>query len=266
MSSYSEKLYRYDTKLDLVISQSTLQLDNRPMNNRKLKAHKGVTNTILFSITDKDRKAQNVFTDTLRAHIINPTNRRRLLTKVLEQSFDIGKATLVLTDGDLQNITSGLYHIYLTYSSEPTESMPFFSDQNNNVKFEIEVTDQVVSDPVPTQEETAFSQTSSTLSGGSANVFVSDAMYGNLEKNFQNAQHSIALYPDNYTGQVAIQASCLTGVPSTEDTSKEWFTVKTLDFANQANISHTTFQVNCNWVRVVSTPTSGSISKVQLRN
>lgn len=266
MSSYSEKLYRYDTQVDLVISQSTLHLDNRPMNNKKLKAHKGVTNTILFSITDKDRRPQNVFTCTLRAHIINPTNRRRLFSKILEQSFDIGKATLVLTDGDLQNIERGLYHVYLTYSAEPNEVQPFYSDQNNNVKFEIEITDQVVSTPVATQEETAFSQTSSTQSGGSANVFVSDAMFGNLEKNYQNAQHSIALYPDSFTGQVAIQASCITGVPSTEDTSKEWFTVETLDFVDQQSISHNTFRVNCNWVRVVATPTSGSITKVQLRN
>jgi hypothetical protein len=266
MSSYSEKLYRYDTTIDLMLSGSTLHLDNRPMNNKKLKAHKGVTNTLLFSVTDKDRRPQNMFTDHVRAHIISPTNRRRLLTKKLEPAFELGKLTLLLTDGDLQNITSGLYHIYLTYSPDVNEEMPLYSDQNNNVKFEIEITEQVVMDPVATQEETSFSQTSSTLSGGSANVFVSDAMFGNLEKNFQNAQHSVAIYPEGYTGQVLVQASCISTTPNTEDTSKDWFTVKTVDLVNESNISHQTFSVNCNWVRVVSTPTSGTITKVLLRN
>ena len=106
--SYSEKLYRYNDEITLVVNQTTLYLDNRPMNNRKLKAHKGVTNDLTFHVTDKDRKKQNLFNETITAHIIDPTNKRRLLSKDLEPVHELGKALLILTDGDMQNINSGL--------------------------------------------------------------------------------------------------------------------------------------------------------------
>ena len=72
MSNFTTKLYSYDTKIDLVATDTQIILDNRPMNSRKIRVHKGVNNEILFSITNKDRKKTNVFADTLYAYIISP--------------------------------------------------------------------------------------------------------------------------------------------------------------------------------------------------
>ncbi len=47
--------------MDLVLTSEGMKVDNRPMNNRKLIAHKGMTNELVFNITDRDRKKQNVF-------------------------------------------------------------------------------------------------------------------------------------------------------------------------------------------------------------
>jgi hypothetical protein len=266
MSNFSQGLYIYDNEIDVTITSTSILLDNRPMNNRKLKAHKGVTNEFIFNVTNRDRKPQNLYSDTLRASIINPTNKKRLVTKTLEVNMDLGKAKLLLTDGDLQNIERGLYWIYLTRSDSEIESRPLYSDHNNNVRFEIEVTDQVVQDPVATQTNTTFVQTANTMLGDAANILVSSALYGNIEKNFTDSQHTIAVYPDTYTGQVTVQGSCITGTPDNEDDSKDWFNIQNMDISNSSVINHTTFVVSCNWIRVVSKPTSGSISKVLLRN
>ena len=67
MSNFTHKLYSYDTKIDLVSTDTQIILDNRPMNSRKIRVHKGVNNEILFSITNKDRKKTNVFADNLYA-------------------------------------------------------------------------------------------------------------------------------------------------------------------------------------------------------
>lgn len=264
--SYSEKLYRYDNPVALVLNQTSLYLDNRPMNNRKLKAHKGVTNELLFHVTDKDRKKQNLYTDTITAHIINPTNQRRLLSKDLEPANELGRATLLLTDGDLQNVDAGLYFLHLTYSNDNVEDKAFYSDQNNNVRLEIEVTGQIVQDPVPTQVNDSFLQTGNTMLGDAANTFVSSALLGNLDKNFQNAQHTVALYPSSYTGQVTVQASCIIGTPDSDDASVDWFDVTNIDLTDASNATSKTFSVSCNWVRIVSKPQSGSIDKIMLRN
>ena len=61
MSYGDHRLYIYDDPIDLVVTSDALYLENRPMNNRQLKAHKGFSNELTFNIRDRDRKLQNVF-------------------------------------------------------------------------------------------------------------------------------------------------------------------------------------------------------------
>ena len=79
-----------------------------PMNNRQLKAHKGFSNELTFNYHDRDRKLQNVFSDTVYAHIYNPTTKKRLLTRRCEDTSSVGIIKLYLNEGDLQNIDAGL--------------------------------------------------------------------------------------------------------------------------------------------------------------
>jgi len=244
-------------------------VDNRPMNNRKLKAHKGLSNEIFFHITDRDRKKQNVFSDTLRAHVVNPSTRRRIFSRTLEHTADVGVVKLVLPESDLGAVDAGLYSLYITRSETEQTDLPVFTDQNNNLKFDIEISDQGSVEPIPTQNTEVFIQTGNTILGDAANSFVTSALYGNLERNFDYAQHTMAIHASGYTGQVQIQASCLTSTPDSDDESPDWFTVSTLDIADPqttGNIIVDTFTVNCNWVRVLHYPVSGGISKIQLRN
>ena len=266
MSILNNRLYLYDQYVDYVISGDSLNLDNRPMNNRRIIAHKGVTNDIFLNIRNRDRKMQNVFSKTLRAYIVNPSTKKRLVSRVLEHTSDIGVVKLVLAEGDLANIDAGLYKIYIALSHDDIQDRPVYSDQNNNVAFDIEIADQLGLSPIETQIQNTFLQTGNTNIGDAANTFVTNAMYGNLDRNFSDAQHTIAVYPEAYTGQVTIQASCLTAQPDNDDASVDWFDVQNIDLSNSSVIAHRTFSINCNWVRIISKPTSGTISKVALRN
>jgi hypothetical protein len=260
------KLYLYDTTIDLVVSPSSIYVDNKPMNNRILSAHKGVNNEIYFNIRDRDRKLQNVFSDVLRAYLIEPDAKRRILTKTLSNTSDIGIVKLVLTDGDLAETDPGLYQIHITRSTQEDIDLPVYMDQNNNIRLDIRITDQASVTPVSTQEETVFTQTANTLLGDSSNVIVSSALYGNLEKNFIDSQHTIGIYTSSYTGNITIQGSCLLGVPDIDDASKDWFSIETVSLSNSSIITHRTFNVNANWIRIIHTPDSGTVDKVVLRN
>lgn len=266
MSILNNRLYLYDQYIDYVISGDSLNLDNRPMNNRKIIAHKGLTNDIFLNIRNRDRKLQNVFAQKLTAYVVNPTTKKRLLSRILEHTSDIGVVKLTLAEGDLANTDPGLYKIYISMSADDVQDRPVYSDQNNNVAFDIEIADQLGLVPIDTQTQNTFLQTGNTMVGDAANTFVTNAMYGNQDRNFANAQHTLAIYPDTYTGQVTIQASCITAPPDNDDQSTDWFDIENIDFSSSSNISHTTFNVNCNWVRILSKPTSGTISKVLLRN
>lgn len=262
------KLYLYNTIIDLVVTSNSIYVDNKPMNNRILSAHKGVNNEIFFNIRNRDRKLQNVFSDTLRAYLVDPNTKKRVVTKVLEHTSDLGVVKMILGDGDLTNIDAGLYQIHVVRSTQEDLDLPVYSDQNNNVKFDIKITDQINVEPVSTQEETVFNQLANVALGDSSNVFVSSALYGNLDHNFINAQHSIALYTSSYSGNITIQGSCLTGVPDTDDLSKDWFNITTVALSNSSIITHRTFSVNANWIRVIHTPDDdlGTLDKVLLRN
>lgn len=268
MSNGDHRLYLYENQVELVVTTDAIYVDNRPMNNKKLVAHKGLNNEIIFNIRNRDRKLQNVFSDSLVAYLVNPYTRKRLLTKRLENTSEVGIVKLTLAKGDLQNIGSGLHKVYITRTTQENEDLPLFSSQNNDVNFDIEITDEAFVEPVPTQETTVITQMANTALGASANIFVSDAMYGNLDRNFHNAQHSIGMYVSTFTGNLKIQASCLSGVPDTDPSSHDWFDVSNISTTSASNIIHSTFIVNANWVRVLSYPadTDSSLDKVVLRN
>lgn len=266
MSYGDNRLYLYNDKIDLVVDTSGLYVDNRPMNNRNLIAHKGLTNEIYFNIRNRDRKLQNVFSDILTATLINPTTKRRFFYKVLEHTSEVGVVKLVLDEGDLRDISAGLYTIYIARRKQDSLDYPIFSDQNSNLKFNIEISEQIDQSPVDTQIANSFTQTASVGSGDAANVYVTSAFYGNQDRNFSQALHSLAVYPSAYTGNISIQGSCIEGTPNSDDASSDWFLIEKIALSSQSSIVHRTFQVNANWIRVIHTPDSGTISQIQLRN
>ena len=263
MNYGDNRLFLYDNNVDLVVTADNLYVDNRPMNNNSLIAHKGLTNTINFNIRNRDRKLQNVFADNLVAYFVNPSTKSRMLTKRLENSSNVGIVQLYLTAGDLQNIDVGLYKVYITRTNDTSADMPVYSSQNNDVCFDIEISGQAVFDPVPTQTDT-------TLTEVASNVFVSSAFFGNLDRNFQDAKHSIAIYPTTYTGNVKIQASCLPTTPNSDATSDDWFdlSAKIAITGASSAIIHKTYSVNANWIRLVSYPDNAdsTIANVLVRN
>lgn len=268
MSYGDHRLYLYENMVDLIVTTSAIYVDNRPMNNRKLVVHKGLSNEIYFTIRNRDRKPQNVFSESLVAYIVNPSTRKRLITKRLEHESEVGKVKLTLEKGDVASVNSGLYSVYISRTTQENKDLPVFSSQDNDVKFDIEITDEAYVEPVPTQTTTTITQSSNTSLGGSANIFVSDAMYGNQDRNFSHALHTIGMYTNTFTGNLKVQASCLESTPHTEDNSSDWFDVSNIALSNVSGITHHTFQVNANWVRVLSYPsdTSSSLTKVALRN
>lgn len=261
--SGDQKLFIYDNTIELVVTTDGIYLDNRPMNLRRLVAHRGLTNEILFLIRNRDRKLQNVFAEQLRAYVTHPVSKRRLLTKVLENTSDVGKVKLTLTAVDLQDITAGLYNVYITRTNAENTNLPLYNDQDNNIRFDIEITDQTGDEPIATQTMTNF-----TVATTGSNVTISDAMTGNMDENFSSAQHTIAIYATAFTGNLAIQGSCLTNTPDTGIASVDWFTIDTIPTSNFTGIVNQTFSVNTNWVRVVVTPDNddGAITQIQLRN
>jgi hypothetical protein len=262
MSYGDHKLFLYDNVVELAITSSGVYVDNRPMNNRRLVAHKGLTNELIFSIRNKDRKLQNVFTDTLTAYLIDPVTRTRVFKKVLITLGTIGEATLELTAADLDAVPAGLYTMYIAKTSQEGVDSPLYADQDSNMRFDIDITAQIDQTPVPTQSATTFLQTA-MAPPDPANVYATSAFFGNSDR---TTLHSFGFYTTGYTGNITIQGSCIEGVPGSDDASTDWFTISTTPLANVTSITENTFEMNVNWLRVIHTPASGTLDQVLLRN
>jgi hypothetical protein len=270
MSIGDQKLFLYADTIDLVFTAGTLYVDNRTMNIRKLNAHKGLTNTINFVVRDRDRRLQDVANNTVTAYMISQIDSTRLVSKPLTTGTNKGQLTLVLTEGDLRNIDPGLYSMYVTYGSTDCDEMPLYADQNNNIKFDIEVTGQATLVPPGSEVSTTFFQVANTaISGGTANIFVSNSLTGNQLGNFINSQHSMVIYPSTFTGNIWIQGSCLTSVPDQEDTVNwDWFNIKQISLTEANTAQYASFIINANWLRIKYIPDNNVsvISKVLVRN
>lgn len=269
MSYGNHKLYLYDEVVDLVIGSDGLYVDNRPMNNKRLTAHKGLSNELYFSIRNKDRKLQNVNSEIIRGTLFRPATGERIFSRILEHTGTTGQVKLNIAEGDLTNVDEGLYQLYISRETSESIEYPVYADQNNNLVFGIEIKDQTKRTPVETQTANVsqFMQVTNTNNGDDSNVFVTSAFKGNQARNFSSCLHSIAIHPDSYTGNFSIQASCVENTPDSANSSSDWFNVvSNVSLTSNSTIYHSTFQVNANWVRVLSEPTAGNISLVQLRN
>jgi hypothetical protein len=267
---HDNKLYKYSTEIDLVYTAYGLEVDNRNMNPRHVVVHRGLTNTIYFNIRDRDRRLQTITTDQIRCYVIDPTTRRRVVSKLLTPDLlEKGIAKLSLLEGDIINLVPGLYHCYFTITRDESHEEPLYSNQKNDIAFTIEVTDQAYSYPIPTQEANANILISNS---GNANVYATSNLTGNLDRNFLNGQHTMAFYTQGYTGNITIQASSLPYSPDTSVSSTDWFDVQTHAFSNvspSTGIFHSNFKSAASWIRVVNAPDDGNVntlSKVLLRN
>jgi len=226
------------------------------MNPRQVKAHRGLTNEILFNIRNRDRKLQNVASKTLTVTFVDPETHRHVHSKTLEDTLDLGKVMLVLEGDDWDYLADGTYWAHITQTDLGQTERPLYSNQDNDMRFEFHITDQAASICNVTQEW-----------DNDANSNISMNFNGNGNQNFASSTHTAIVYTEDFTGEVAIQASLVNDIPNAGLLSTDWVTVNTLSLAN-ANITSVTetFSVNCNWIRFVAAPVTGLVTKIQLRN
>ena len=154
------KMYLYDHVWQLLAVGDTFCpcKDNGPMNNTiPLKAHKGLDNKLIFRVLGPDRVPYDIACDQqVYARIIDPDSRVVVLEKLCRLGPAKGIITLELDGGDLALIHAGLFEIVLIRTQEFVSNIPgyyiekpLYSDLNDNVAMEIEITEQAFKAPLP---------------------------------------------------------------------------------------------------------------------
>jgi len=279
-------LYKYDNTISLLYQNKTVtaspQLDNRPMNSKSIKLHKGVDNIVRFKVFDMDKKLVSVDDMTVQASFIDVITKERVLRKECTILNKRGILELTIYEDDLTNISPSFYTLAITgqnfevpMQDAPVSSTPFYTDTASNIQLTVEVLDSIDKTPIPTIEimESDWVRSDSGISP--IPTYTCGPFPASRLKNYKNGTHTIAIYADNYSGKFEAFGT-LDLVPPAD--IKLYFPLNLtplqteLTYTNYTGIDPYVFQANILWVKFSYTPDStlspelqGKITKLQLR-
>jgi len=205
--------------------ETTIKLENNPMNRFETTIFKGADNTIDFTFRDRDRKPIKLFDKTLTLNISEIETRTSTLTKTL-QILDEGKgfARLTLTDAETFDMREGFY-VYSIIVTEDNGREGFaFVDQVHRVTGEFELRPNATMFSPTIITVTAFTEDVAALLGiadpGGA-IFRSGAfIYGT------GTVHTAAFYLTSYMGTITLEATANLSIPVI---NSDWAVVATFD-------------------------------------
>jgi hypothetical protein len=240
--------------------------DNAPMTNlTPIKAHKGIDNSIIFRTLGPDRVPQDIACDQqVYARIIDPDNRTVVLEKLCRLGPAKGIITLELDGGDLALIAAGLYEMVLIRTQEFVSNIPdyyiekpLYSDMNDNVAMEIEITEQAFKAPAPSVTILPEDWTPDILIGTMTPpmpCFYTARIPGGRVLNHIESVQSFSTYTENATSRLEIWGS-LEETPDPYLSSARWFKIypstmsQDIEFIGYTGTQAWSFQANFMWLK-----------------
>jgi len=262
------KLYLYDHVWQLLAVGDTFCpcKDNGPMNNTvPLKAHKGLDNKLIFRVLGPDRVPQDIACDQqVYARVINPENRTVVLEKLCRLGPAKGIITCELDSGDLALIAAGLYEFVLIRTQDFISNVPgyyvekpLYSDMNDNVAMELEITEQAFKAPLPSVTLLPGDWTPDILIptfGPPTPCFYSSRIPGGRVMNHIDSVHSFSTYTENFTGILEIWGT-LEETPDPYLSASRWFKIypssmsTDIEFIGYTGTQAWTFSANFLWLK-----------------
>jgi hypothetical protein len=235
------------------------------MSKNPIRAHKGIDNSIIFRALQPDRVPYDIAcSQQVYARIINPENNTVVLEKLCRLGPAKGIITLELDSGDIAEIAAGLYTMVLIRTQEFVSNvpdyyveLPLYSDMNDNVSMEIEITEQAFKAPLPSvviKPEDWTSDIMVPTFGPPTPCFYTGRIPGSRVLNHINSVHSFSTYTENATGVLEIWGS-LEETPDPYLNEARWFKIypstfsQDIEFIGYTGTQAWTFAENCLWIK-----------------
>lgn len=236
------------------------------INRTDFNLHKGLTNEIEFLIKNIDRKPINLIDKTFMIYIVDhSTNQLVIQANLLNIIPERGHARLVLSDVDVASLNVGYYR-YVVTEVRIDSQIAVYTDQNHSIRGFLEVFPGPIP-PTPPVITIPGDEFSSMQWGDPLQTYrVSEAQPGAAQRGNRSGAHTMAIYSQDFSGKVTIQASLSDISPSQHD---DWFDVMEHQINEDDTVTGLPFVGNYQWVRMFYKPdalTTGSITKAVLKN
>lgn len=282
-------VYLYDRVYPLLAIGDTFcaSQDNGPMvNTLPLKCHKDLDNTLIFRALTPDRTPFDIAcSDQVYGRIIDPDNRKIVLEKLCTLGPAKGIIKLELDAGDIALIAPGLYNLTLIRTQEFVSNVPgyyvqkpLYSDFNNNVLLELEITEQALKSPNDSITILPIDWTPDAIIGTMSPpqiCFYSSRIPGARVQNHIDSVHSFSTYTKNFTGRLELWAS-LEESPDPYLNDSRWFKIypstmsQDIEYTGYQGTTAFSFQANVMWLKFRLIPSTavldpGSMEKILIR-
>ncbi len=261
------KIYAYDNIRHLTVIGDTFCYckDNGPMHTSILKAHKGVDNRLIFRALGPDRIPYDIQCgNEVYARITDPDNSQVVVEKLCRLGPARGIIHLELNAGDLEGVGPGRYNIaiirtqrFVINQPDVYVEKPMFSDMDDNIAMQIDITEQAYKAPRPSRVILAdewIPDREVPLMGRMRPCFYTDRIPGTRVLNHINGVHSFSAHTQNFTGVLEIWGT-LEETPDPYLRNNRWFKIPPSSMSTEIEFyCHTgtqawTFNANFMWLK-----------------
>ena len=229
---------------------------NSEVYDRRLTLHRGVSNPISFTFKNEDQKAQDITSKTYEFTVIDTESKISVLTKtltILDDGSTVstkGDASCTITEGDLLELNAKFYNFSVKEVKSDGSREVTYANTGYAAAGTIELLDGAYPEFTDSTSVSAF-----TLSG---DTFTSSAIDGKPGINNNQALHTIAIYPNNFSGTLKVEGTMV----STSPTDNDYFTITTSTLSSASSVSSLNFTGVFQNVRFVADRTSGTTGRI----
>ena len=230
---------------------------NSKVYDRRLTLHRGVNNPITFTFKNEDQKAQDITSKTYEFNIIDTESKKSVVTKtltVLDDGSTVstkGDASTTITEGDLLPLEAKFYNFSVREVKSDGSREVTYSDTGYASAGTIEILDGAFPEFVASTAITQF-----TGNGGPLQ-YTSSAIDARPGINNNKALHTIAMYPQNFSGKLIVQ-----GTMASSPSDSDFVTVTSATFSDASSPSTLNFTGIFHSVRFSWDNDSGNTGKI----
>tara|TARA_B110000305_G_scaffold75614_1_gene84854 strand:- start:10941 stop:11726 length:786 start_codon:yes stop_codon:yes gene_type:complete len=235
----------------------------RSVYQRNLNIAKGIDNPIQFNVLNADQKPVSILNTYTPKFQLYDENNRLIVSRdgtVIETSTPskVGHFTVTIAENDLLNIKSQYMHytVYLQKNSDSTKTI-----LHSGVNFENKGTVYISTEEFPGPVD-SYSVTTFIEDNPGSGVFVSETVTAEPTINGNSALHTVAYYLDEAVGDIVVQGTLANQI----DGNTFWTDINTFASTDANNLKYVNFNGVYSYLRFKHTLTSGSVTKILIRN
>lgn len=248
----------------LVANESGFVVEYRPVYRRTINVYKGIDNVIDFQLLNADQKAIALTNYTVK-FVAFDENKNLVIEHNGVQATSDGSTPIkglfkvTLTENDLLNIKEQYltYNIYLVDQDE-TNIITYSNSHFGNDGI-IKVSANAFPGAKASKSVTTFTEVTEDTS-----YWISESIDAEPGINGNEALHTVAVYTDNYAGDLVVQGTLENQV----DESTYWSDIDTITFSGtETEPQHLNFNGVLSHVRFKATASpADTITKILIRN